>query len=398
MYDLIVKNARIFPMTDGAGQAPCRAIAIQSGKIAALDPSDDAQAAQMLDADDRIMLPGFVDCHTHALYAGERMDEHAAKLRGASYAEIARRGGGIASTVRAVREASQRQLMDATLPRLAALQREGVTTCEIKSGYGLDSAEEIKMLRAINALAAEIDMDIVPTFLGAHSVPKDADRKQYMRSVIDDMLPVIADRHLARVADIFCEKIAFNVDDLEDLAARASGLGLGLRAHTDQLSNMGATRRAAELGALSCDHLEYAEEDDVAAMADSGTVAVLLPGAFYFLKEKQRPPIDLFRRHNVPIALASDLNPGSSPVASLLTIMHMAGIFFGLTPEETLKGVTVNAARALGKTDSLGTLAPGAAANFTLWNLKAPDMLCYQLGGLEPDRVYYRGRPVHRTA
>ncbi|HET6654781.1 MAG TPA: imidazolonepropionase [Gammaproteobacteria bacterium] len=398
MYDLIIKNARIYPMTGDAAPSNSHSIAIENGKIAAFDPPADAPAAEtpaaeIIDARNRIMLPGFVDCHTHALYAGERMAEHAAKLRGASYTDIARAGGGILSTVRAVRAASVEELVAATLPRLQALQAEGVTTCEIKSGYGLTPADELKMLRAIGALRDEIAMDIVPTFLGAHSIPADSERQSYMRQVVDEMLPAVAEAKLADTADIFCENIAFDCDDLELLAERADKLGLRLRAHTDQLSNFGATRRAAELGALSCDHLEYAEEADVAAMATAGTVAVVLPGAFYFLRETRKPPIELFRQHKVPIALATDVNPGSSPIASLLAIMHMAGIFFGLTPEETVQGVTTHAARALGR-DDIGTLKPGAQANFTLWDLPAPEMLCYQLGGLKPDAVYYHGRPV----
>ncbi|HET7306342.1 MAG TPA: imidazolonepropionase [Gammaproteobacteria bacterium] len=381
-------------MTDDAGLSEAHSIAIENGRIAALDPPDDAPTAETLDAADRIMLPGFVDCHTHALYAGERMAEHAARLRGASYEEIARAGGGILSTVHAVRAASGDELVAATLPRLQALQAEGVTTCEIKSGYGLTLDDEIKMLRAVRALGGKIDMDIVPTFLGAHTVPAGIERQVYMQQVVDEMLPAVAEDRLADTTDIFCENIAFDCDDLELLADRADTLGLRLRAHTDQLSNMGATKRAAELGALSCDHLEYAEEADAAAMAESGSVAVLLPGAFYFLREKRKPPIDLLRRHGVPIAVATDVNPGSSPITSLLAIMHMAGTFFGLTPEETLQGVTSHAARALGR-DDIGTLQPGAQANFTLWNLPAPEMLCYQLGGLKPDAVYLRGRMIH---
>lgn len=398
MYDLIIKNARVFlmdngPMTDGPMQPSCRSVAVRGGRVVALDPPADAQAGEWIDAGDRIMLPGFVDCHTHALYAGERMAEHAAKLRGASYADIARSGGGIVSTVRAVRAASEAELVAATLPRLRALQAEGVTTCEIKSGYGLTTFDELKMLRAIKVLRSEIAMDIVPTFLGAHSIPTDCDKERYLRQVTDEMLPAVAHEGLADTTDIFCENIAFDCTDLERLAARADELGLRLRAHTDQLTNFGATRRAAELGALSCDHLEYAAEPDVAAMAAAGSVAVLLPGAFYFLKEKRKPPVDLLRRHQVPIALATDLNPGSSPIASPLAIMHMAGIFFGMTPDETLRGVTVNAARALGRRD-IGSLHVGARADFTLWNLPAPEFLCYQLGGLTPDAIYYNGRAV----
>lgn len=394
MYDLVIKNARIHLMTGSAAEASFRSVAISDGRVAAHDPAPNTPAKNVVDAGDRIMLPGFVDCHTHALYAGERMAEHAARLRGASYAEIARAGGGILSTVQAVRAASERQLIDATLPRLRALQAEGVTTCEIKSGYGLDTESELKMLRAIGALGDSIDMNITTTFLGAHSVPKDADRDIYLNEVINEMLPAAADEKLAATADIFCENIAFDCDDMARLFECAAALGFNRRAHTDQLSNMGATRLAAELGALSCDHLEYAAEADVKAMAAAGTIAVLLPGAFYFLRETQKPPLNLFRRHGVPIAIATDLNPGSSPIASLLAVMHMAGILFGMTPEETLLGVTAHAARALGRTD-VGSLHVGARADFTLWNLPAPEMLCYQLGGLEPDAIYYQGRIIH---
>lgn len=392
-FDLIVRNARIYPMTDGAGMAPFRSLAVRDGRVAALEPPADAAAAEIVDAADRIMLPGFVDCHTHALYAGERMAEHAAKLRGASYAGIARAGGGILSTVRAVRAASEEELVTATLPRLHALAAEGVTTCEIKSGYGLTCADELKMLRAIAALGERVDMNIVATFLGAHTVPAGTDRRAYVREVVDEMLPAVAEAALASTADIFCDHIAFDCADLETLFERATALGLQRRAHTDQLSNMGATRRAAELGAVSCDHLEYAAEADIEAMAAADTVAVLLPGAFYFLRETQKPPVELLRRHQIPIAIATDLNPGSSPVASLLAIMHMAGIFFGLTPEETLLGVTSHAARAVGR-DDVGSLHVGACADFTLWNLPMPEFLCYQLGGLKPDAIYYNGRLV----
>lgn len=394
MYDLVVKNARIYPMTDGAGMAPFRSLAVRDGRIAALEPPADAAATEIVDAADRIMLPGFVDCHTHALYAGERMAEHAAKLRGASYAEIARGGGGILSTVRAVRAASEEELVAATLPRLRALAAEGVTTCEIKSGYGLTLADELKMLRAIAALGKQSNMHVEATFLGAHTVPADTNSKSYLREVVDEMLPAVADAGLASTADIFCEHIAFDCDDLEMLFERAAAAGLQRRAHTDQLSNMGATQRAAELGALSCDHLEYAAEPDVEAMAAAETVAVLLPGAFYFLRETQKPPVELLRRHRVPIAIATDLNPGSSPIASLLAIMHMGGILFGLTPEETLLGVTAHAARALGR-DDVGSLRVGTRADFTLWDLPAPEFLCYQLGGLRPEAIYYNGRLVH---
>lgn len=387
MHDLLIRNARL-PGAD----AGVTTLAVSGGKIAALGAPDGTPAKEVLDARGQLLLPGFVDCHTHALYAGDRMAEHVLKMQGASYADIAKAGGGILSTVKAVRQASEQQLIDSTLPRLEALRTEGVTTVEIKSGYGLDLETELKMLRAIRALPSHIPMDISATFLGAHAIPPGKSRAEYLDEVVEKMLPAVAAESLADTVDIFVEHITFTVDDMRRLAELVQKLGLKFRAHTDQLSNLGATRAAAELGALSCDHLEYSDEADAAAMARHGTVGVLLPGAFYFLKETRKPPLELFRRHGVPLAIATDLNPGSSPVASLLTAMHMAGILFGLTPDEVLDGVTKNAARALGREDRIGALAPGRDADFCLWDLPAPAFLGYQLGGLRPSMRFFKGR------
>lgn len=390
MHDLLIKNAQVF--TPAKAAAPVRTLAVDGGKVAAVGCPDDAPARERVDAGGKLLLPGFVDCHTHALYAGDRMAEHVLKMQGASYADIAKAGGGILSTVKAVRAASENQLIEETLPRLESLAAEGVTSVEIKSGYGLDLETELKMLRAIRALPRHIRMDVSATFIGAHAVPKDSTREDYMRQVLDVMLPAVAAEKLADTVDIFVEHIGFQVADLERLAEQAAKLGLKLRAHTDQLSNLGATRRAAELGALSCDHLEYMDEADAAAMGRHGTVAVLLPAAFYFLKETRKPPVELLRQHKVPLAVATDLNPGSSPVASLLTAMHMAGLLFGLTPDELLAGVTVNAARALGRQGRIGALAPGLDADFCLWDLPAPEFLSYQLGGLKPTHRFFKGK------
>ena len=392
MYDLLVTNARLHTMSEGSGPSAATSLAVSGGKVAALGVPADAPTRERLDARGALLLPGFVDCHTHALYAGDRMAEHVLKMQGTSYADIAKAGGGIISTVKAVRAASEDQLVEETLPRLEALAAEGVTTVEIKSGYGLDLATELKMLRAIRALPKHIAMDVSATFIGAHALPPGKSRDGYMEEVLHHMLPAVAQEGLADTVDIFVEHIAFTVDDLKRLAEEAAKRGLKLRAHTDQLSNLGATRAAAVLGALSCDHLEYSEEADVAAMAEHGTVAVLLPGAFYFLKEKQLPPVELFRKHAVPLAVATDLNPGSSPVASLLTAMHMAGILFGLAPEEILSGVTRHAARAMGRKDRIGALTPGLDADFCLWKLPAPESMTYQLGGLKPVARYRKGR------
>lgn len=390
MHDLLIRNARL--AENLGADAGVTSLAVSGGKIAALGLPDGTPAKETVDARGQLLLPGFVDCHTHALYAGDRMAEHVLKQRGASYADIARAGGGIISTVKAVRQASEQQLIDSTLPRLEALRAEGVTTVEIKSGYGLDLEDELKMLRAIRSLPRQLPMDVSATFLGAHAIPPGKDQAGYLDEVVEKMLPAVAAEGLADTVDIFVEHIAFTVDDMRRLAERVQKLGLKFRAHTDQLSNLGATRAAAELGALSCDHLEYSDEADAAAMARHGTVGVLLPGAFYFLKETRKPPVELFRRHQVPLAIATDLNPGSSPVASLLTVMHLAGILFGLSPDEVLDGVTQNAARALGREDRIGALAPGRDADLCLWDLPAPAFLGYQLGGLKPSMRFFKGR------
>ncbi|CAN5362640.1 imidazolonepropionase [soil metagenome] len=390
MYDLLIENARLYPMDGDAHPAPARSLAVRDGRIAALDVQ--GQAREVVDAGDRIVLPGFIDCHTHALYAGDRMEEHLMRLAGASYEEIARRGGGILSTVDAVRTATEAELVDATLPRIAALAREGVTSVEIKSGYGLSLDDELKMLRAIAELDTRTPLDVCPTFLGAHAVPRGRTKADYVEEIVESMLPVIAEQGLARAVDVFVETIGFDQDDLRKIFERAGALGFDLRAHCEQLSNFGGTRLAAELGARSCDHLEHADAAAIEAMAEAGTVAVLLPAACYFLREERRPPVAELRARSVPIAVASDLNPGSAPVVSLLTAMHMAATLFGLHAQEILLGVTLHAARALGLDASIGSLAPGKRANFALWDLPDPAFLTYQLGGLRPDAVYIDGR------
>ena len=392
MYDLLVHNARIHSVGVGGGVESATTLAVQDGRIAALGPPADAPTRERIDAKGKLLLPGLVDCHTHALYSGDRMAEHVLKMQGASYADIAKAGGGILSTVKAVRAASEQQLIEETLPRLEALRSEGVTTVEIKSGYGLDEVNELKMLRAIRGLRRHIRMDVTATFLGAHAVPAGRKREEYLSEVLDRMLPAVAGEKLADCVDIFVENIAYGVDDLKRLAERAAKLGLKLRAHTDQLSNLGATRTAAGLGALSCDHLEYSDEEDVTALARHGSVAVLLPGAFYFLRESRKPPVERLRRAGVPMAVATDLNPGSSPVASLLAALHMAGMLFGLLPGELLPAVTRHAAQALGRADRIGSLAPGWDADFTLWDLPAPEFLGYQLGGMRPSSIFYKGQ------
>jgi imidazolonepropionase len=379
-------------MCGSARQAEYDSVAVQDGRIAALGVADDAPAVESLDAAGRVLMPGLVDCHTHVLYAGHRMDEHTRKLEGATYEEIARAGGGILSTVNAVRKADETELVRQSLPRVQAMLAEGVTTMEAKSGYGLDTANELKMLRAIRQMNRQTPMHLSPTFLGAHSIPKGRSREEYMDELVNKTLPEVVKEGLADTCDIYVEKIAFTVSDMERLFSKAAEAGLRLRVHSDQLSNMGASRRAAELGALSCDHLEYTDDSDIQAMAEHGTAAVLLPGAFYFLRETKKPPIEGFRKAGIPMAVSTDINPGSSPVVSLQAAMHMAAIFFGMTAEEILMGVSCNAARAMGVADERGSIEIGKRADLTLWDLPAPEFLIYQLGGLRPDHIFVGGQ------
>lgn len=316
------------------------------------------------------------------------------RLSGASYEEIAMAGGGILSTVRAVREATVEDLVEQSLPRARALVREGVTTIEVKSGYGLDKDNELKMLRAIRQLGEQLPIRIQATFLGAHAIPEGRERRAYLNEVCREILPAVADEGLAESVDIYVESIAFGLDDLGMLAESAGAFGMSLRVHAEQLSAMGATRMAAELKALSCDHLEYAGADDVRAMAENGTIAVLLPGAYYFLRETRKPPIDLLRKHAVPMAIASDVNPGTSPIVSLLTNMHLASTMFGLTPEESVAGITRHAAAAMGLGGQVGEIRAGASADFSVWSIDGPEYLLYQLGGIAPDAVYFEGEKV----
>lgn len=338
--------------------------------------------ADVVDCDGRLLTPGLVDCHTHLVYAGDRADEFEQRLAGASYQEIAARGGGIMSSVRAVRAADEAALVAAARPRLARLMADGVTTVEIKSGYGLALDDELRLLRAARRLGREHPVRVVTSFLGAHAIPAEhrADRAAYLRAVIDDMLPAVAADGLADAVDAFMETVAFTADEVGAVFDAARRLGLPIKLHADQLSNGGGAALAARYGALSADHLEFTDEDGAVAMARAGTVAVVLPGAYYFLRETTRPPIDLFRRHGVPMAVATDCNPGTSPLTSPLLAMNMAATLFGLTVAECLAGVTVNAARALGLSHEIGTLEAGKRADLAIWNATRPAELVYHLG------------------
>ena len=393
MHELIVHNARVYPAFGGGATARAESFAVDGGRITALDVDADVPARKQLDAGGALVLPGFVDCHTHLCYAGNRMDEHATRLAGASYAEIAERGGGIRATVAAVDAASEKELVAQSLPRLEALMSEGVTTVEIKSGYGLTPENELKQLRAIRRLGEHGGVRVAPTFLALHALPEGVTRERYVRQVIDETLPAVAEEKLAECVDVFCEHIAFNVEDMLAVFRRAHELGLACRAHTDQLRNLGGTRAAAKFGVRSCDHLEFTAPEDIAAMAANGTVAVLLPGAFYCLRERQAPPVAALREAGVPMALATDLNPGTSPVASPLAIMHLACTLFRLRADEALAGFTQHGAAALNRAGYVGTLEPGARADFTLWDVPGPEFFVYQLGGIRPRARYVEGVP-----
>jgi imidazolonepropionase len=388
LFDTVWLDARLAtlsPAHPGLGIVQRGAIAASNGRIVFAGPMYDLpigwDAKDRFALDGRWITPGLVDCHTHLVYAGDRAEEFELRLAGVSYEDIARRGGGILSTVKATRETSELDLIAVTLPRLDRLLAEGVTTVEIKSGYGLDLATESRMLRAARSLAGKRDVAVVTTFLGAHAVPAevDGDKDRYIEDVVA-MVSAIARERLADAVDAFCEGVAFSPRQTARVFAAAKAAGLPVKLHADQLSNLHGARLAAEHGALSADHLEYADEDGVAAMARSGTVAVLLPGAFYVLRQTQRPPIDAMRRHRVPIAIATDSNPGTSPVTSLLLIMNMAATLFRLTVDEALAGVTREAARALGRLADIGTLEAGKSCDLAVWDIERPADLVYRMG------------------
>ena len=371
--DRLWKNARLATMAGaGLGIVERGAVAARDGRIAfagaeAELPALDAR--ETIDCAGRWITPGLIDCHTHLVFAGDRSDEFERRLAGESYDEIARAGGGIAATVRATREASEDALVRAALPRLDALLAEGVTTVEIKSGYGLETEAELRQLRAARRLGEERPVAVAPTYLGAHAVPPGGDRTAYVRSIIDEVLPRIAAEGLADAVDAFQETIGFTPEETAAVLEAAQRHGLKVKLHADQLSDTGSAAVAARFSALSADHLEYTSEDGAAAMGRAGTVAVLLPGAFYVLKEAQEPPVEAFRRHGVAIAVATDLNPGTSPIASLRLCAHMACTFFGLTVPEALLGITREAAKALGRADEIGTLEPGKWCDLAIWDV-----------------------------
>ena len=384
---MLLRNAKIVTIEDqdSYGLIECGAIAIKDGLIDWVGADDAIPAAYLdgpaLDLEGRLITPALIDCHTHVVHGGDRAVEFEMRLKGASYEEVARAGGGIVSTVKATREASIEDLLASALPRVDALLAEGVSVIEVKSGYGLDRETELNMLRAARQIADHRNVRIKTTFLGAHAVP--VEYKYNPDGYIDDVcIPALKAAHaegLVDAVDGFCEGIAFNTDQIKRVFDVARALGIPVKLHAEQLSNIGGTKLAAEYGAMSVDHIEYATEEDAIAMAKAGSVAVLLPGAFYTLHETQLPPIDAFRKHGVPMAIATDCNPGSSPLASILLTMNMSCTLFRLTPEEALVGATAHAARALGLSDT-GRIKPGLRADLAIWNAKHPAELAYRIG------------------
>ena len=350
---------------------------------AAKDLPADISADRTIELAGRWLTPGLIDCHTHIVFGGQRAAEFARRTAGTSYADIAREGGGILNTVRATRAADVDELVRLSEPRLRALLQEGVTTIEIKSGYGLDFQSEQRMLLAARALEQRLPVTVVTSLLAAHATPPEFKGREdtYIDLIAQEWLPRFAqERALVDMVDAYCESIAFSAPQCERLFAAAQAHGWPVRLHAEQISNIGGSRMAARLGALACDHLEYATEEDAIELARAGTVAVLLPVAYYVLADPRLPPIDIFRTHRVPMAVASDANPGSAPGASLQTAMNMARRLFGMTSDEVLDGVTRNAARALGLGDRLGQIAPGFRADFAAWSIDTPDELGYWIG------------------
>ena len=379
--DTLWTNARLVTMTSGV-EVVDGVVAARDGRIIYVGPGRDFDADTVHDLARRLVTPGLIDPHTHLIYAGDRSHEFRMRMEGASYEDIARAGGGIATTVKATRAASEGDLIAQALPRLDALLAEGTTTVEIKSGYGLTLADELKMLRAARALADHRRVRIVTTFLGAHALPPEfAGRPDdYVTEVCEIMIPAVAAEGLAVAVDAFCENIGFTPGQTERVLAAARAHGLHVKLHAEQLSNLNGAALAARHGALSADHLEYLDDAGIEAMRAAGTVATLLPGAFYTLRETQLPPIEALRRAGVPMALATDHNPGTSPLSSLLLTMNMAATLFRLTVGECLAGVTRHAATALGLGDEIGTLEAGKACDLAIWDVDTPEKLVCRIG------------------
>jgi len=400
--ETLLHNVRIAPMTgENPGfqsSAGSSAIALKDGLIHWIGSSDEASglvAEKTIDGDGHWLTPGLIDCHTHLVYGGQRAREFELKLQGASYEQISRSGGGIVSTVAETRKLSETELYEVSVQRIKSLLCEGVTTVEIKSGYGLDVENEIKMLRVARRLGANNPVSISTTFLGAHALPPEfSDKDAYIEFLIEKVLPEVHRLDLADAVDFFCEGIGFSRAQCEAICEAAKNLNLPVKGHVEQLSNLGGATLVAQFGGLSVDHLEYLDENDVPALKDAGLVAVLLPGAYYSLGETHLPPIESMRKHKLPIAIATDLNPGSSPIASLLNVMNLACVQFKLTPSEVLLGVTRYAAQALGKQDRIGQVKEGYEADLVLWPVETPAQLCYGMNLVKPERIFKAGRQL----
>ncbi|CAN5822019.1 imidazolonepropionase [soil metagenome] len=397
--DLLIRNAR--PVTcvdDGCAVSPAAYVAIAEGRIAAIGPSSSLPATltarEEIDAEGALLTPGLIDCHTHLVYAGDRAREFEMRLQGASYEEIAKAGGGILSTVRHTREANAADLAAQSARRLKGLMQHGVTTVEIKSGYGLSLKAELKCLQVARSLGQTHAIDVRTTLLAAHALPPEYSGRpdDYIAHVVEHIVPEAARLQLADAVDAFCENIAFTPVQTRRVFEAARAHGLPVKLHAEQLSNQGGAALAAEFDALSADHLEHLDENGVFAMARAGTVAVLLPGAYYFLRDTHLPPVALLRDYGVPIAISTDCNPGTSPTTHLPLMMNMACTLFRLTPAEALLGVTRHAARALGLQADKGTLEPGKQADLCLWDADHPAELAYAIGASPLRARIHRGQ------
>ena len=398
MTDLIIKNANVMTMSDtqsehSYGLIENGAIAIESGKVSWVGRSEDApNADKVVDAEGKFISPALIDCHTHLVFAGSRAHEFEQRLTGVSYEEIAKQGGGILSTVNATRAASEQELLDLAHSRVKQLMSEGVACIEIKSGYGLDTETELKMLRVARKLADLVPVKINTTFLGAHALPPEykGNPDGYIDLICEQMLPQVAQENLADAVDGFCEGIGFSPEQMRRVFEKAKALGIPVKLHAEQLSDLSGASLVAEYKGLSADHLEYLSEQSVQDMAKSDTVAVLLPGAFYTLSETKLPPIDMLRKHKVAMAVGSDYNPGSSPLCSLKLMLHMACTQFKMTPEEALSGITRNAALALGEHNK-GSIQVGKDADLCLWDIEHPAELAYTFGVNPLKRFWING-------
>ncbi|ASG64781.1 imidazolonepropionase [Idiomarina piscisalsi] len=392
-----IENITAATMSDDTGYGLIKdaVVIINDGKVEFVGPAYDAPAtptADVVDGNGGLLTPGLIDCHTHLVWAGSRANEFAQRLHGMSYQEIAEQGGGIKSTVKATREASEEQLMALALERAETLMSQGVTTLEVKSGYGLDLENERKQLKVARQLAERLPVHVKTTLLAAHAVPPEyqGNADGYVDDIVNNILPTLTQEGLVDAVDAFCESIGFSIEQTRRVFEQAKALDLPVKLHAEQITNQQGAKLAAEYNALSADHLEQLDEDSVKAMAENGTVAVLLPGAFYFLRDTQKPPIELLRKYKVPMAVATDANPGSSPIHHLPLMLQMAATFFHLTPEECLRGVTVNAAKALGETQR-GVIAEGNYADLALWKCQGAAELTYQTGVNPLQTLWFNG-------